>query len=114
MKRFLGILLAGSALLGLGGCVYPAGYYARPGVAYDDGTASYAPVAGYDGGYYDGYYAPGYYYGPGYCCYGGAWPWVGIGFYGSYYYGGHGYRHDGRGGWHGGSHSVPHSLQPHR
>ncbi len=116
MKRFIGrfprIALAASALALLGGCVYGPGYYARPGVVYDDGTAAgpaYSNGAysnGYyaDSGYYAGpYYGPAY-YGPGYG-YGYYNPWwpvgIGLGFYGGYYYGGH-YGHGGHGG--GGSH----------
>jgi hypothetical protein len=96
MKRRLGILLATGALLALGGCVYTPGYYARPGVVYDDGTAVYAPAPGYAD---DGGYAPGYYADP-WCCYGGWWPWVGLNFYGGYDYsshwrGGHGWHGDG-------------------
>lgn len=102
MKRRFGMLLAAGALLTLGGCVYTPGYYARPGVVYDDGTAVYAPAAGYD----YGYYAPGYYADP-WCCYGG-WPWVGLNFYGGYY-GGH-HWHGGH-GWHDGSpRSAPRPL----
>src|SRR5215469_17794168 len=97
MKRRFGILLAAGALLALGGCVYTPGYYARPGVVYDDGTAVYGPAPGYD----YGYYAPGYYYGGPGCCYGGFWPWIGFSYYGGYYRGG--YRHDGH-GWHGAPH----------
>lgn len=81
MKRRIGVLLLGGVLLALTGCVYD---YQRPGVVYDDG------VAVYDGGYA---YAPGYVYGPFYdpwCCYGWSWPWLGFGFYGSYYYHSHG------------------------
>ncbi|MHB8447194.1 MAG: hypothetical protein ACYC7G_03165 [Rudaea sp.] len=104
MKRRFGIFLAAGALLGLGGCVYTPGYYARPGVVYDDGTAVYAPAAGY--GY--GYYAPGYYSDP-WCCYGGWWPSVGLNFYGGYYYGGHGWGGDRD--WHGGgAHTAPRPL----
>lgn len=91
MKRRWGILLSVIALFALGGCVYSPGYYARPGVVYDDGTADYAPAVGYAYDY--GYYAPGYYADP-WCCYGGLWPWLGLNFYGGYYYGGR--------GWHGG------------
>lgn len=78
MKRRLSILLAAGVLLGLSGCVYTPGYYARPGVSYDDGY----------------YYAPGYYANP-WCCYGYG-PWIGLDFYGGYYH--HGYRHDGHRG----------------
>ena len=102
MKRRIGLLLASGVLLALGGCVYTPGYYARPGVVYDDGTADYAP----SGGYAYGYYAPGYYTDP-WCCYGGVWPWFGLGVYGSYYYGGRGHWHGGHGGWHG---SNPHAA----
>lgn len=87
MKRQLGFLLGAVALVAMGGCVYTPGYYARPGVVYDDGTAEYAPAPAY--GY--GYYAPGYYADP-WCCYGGWWPGFGLNFYGGYYYGGHGWR----------------------
>ncbi|MBS0571203.1 MAG: hypothetical protein JSS28_11375 [Proteobacteria bacterium] len=106
MKRRFGVLLAVLALSALGGCVYTPGYYARTGVVYDDGTAGYAPVAGYGYGY--GYYAPGYYADP-WCCNGGWWPWVGLNFYGGYYYGGHWRgRH---GGWHdSGPRNVPRPL----
>lgn len=102
MKRFLGLAVAIGMLAMLGGCIYDPGYYRHPGVVYDDGSASYsAPAGGYDD-YDDGYaYAPGYYYGTDYgpwCCYGGWYPWVGVGFYGHYYHGWRG------GGWHGGSH----------
>ena len=99
MKRLSGLALVVGMLGVLGGCVYDPAYYQRPAVVYDDGTR--AP-AGPAGGYYDyddGYYAPGYYYGSAYgpwCCYGGWYPWIGVGFYGSYYHGWHG------GGWHGG------------
>ena len=111
MKRFTGrlprIALAALALALLGGCYYP-GYYARPGVVYDDGRVASGPAYSDDGyyaspGYYAGpsYYGPSYYYGPGY--YDPWWPLgVGIGFYGGYYYGGH-YGHGGHGG-HGGGH----------
>ena len=48
MKRFIGrfprIALAASALALLGGCVYGPGYYARPGVVYDDGTVVSGPA----------------------------------------------------------------------
>jgi hypothetical protein len=91
----------------LGGCVYDPAYYHRPGVVYDDGSATYSAGGYYD---YDDGYAPGYYYGAAYgpwCCYGGWYPWVGVGFYGSYYHGYHhgwhgGDWHGGHGGWHGG------------
>jgi len=106
MKRVMGLVLVTGLLAMLGGCVYPA--YQRPGVVYDDGTV----VGGNydDGGYSYGYrYAPAYYssyYDPWYYGYGG--PWFGLGFYGSYYYGGHHYGHGGyhggHGGYHGGSH----------
>jgi hypothetical protein len=112
------VALAAGVLLTLGGCVYGPGYYQRPGVVYDNGSAT---GAYYDDDYGPGYagpaYYPGYYYGPSYaydpwCCYG--WPWgVGLGFYG--YYGGHHGWHDGGhhggGTWHGhsgGSHSGHH------
>ena len=112
MKRLMGLALVAGMLFMLGGCVYGPGYYQRPGVVYDDGTATYsaaAPAGYYD---YDDYYAPGYYYGPGYapwCCYGGYYPWIGVGFYGSYYHGyhgggWHGGGYHGGGGWHGGGH----------
>jgi hypothetical protein len=102
MKRLMGLVLAASLLITLGGCVYGPGYYQRPGVVYDDGAG-----AGYSGaavGYDDGYYAPGYagYYGPygyGYGYYGG--PLIGLGFFGGYY-GFHGNRGPWHGGWHGG------------
>ena len=112
MKRLIGrfprIALAASALALLGGCVYGPGYYARPGVVYDDGTVASVPAYanGYaDSGYYaagPAYYGPAY-YGPGYGYYDPWWPvGVGLGFYGGYYYGGH-YWHGGHGGsWHGG------------
>lgn len=107
MKHRIRILLAVGALLALGGCVYSPGYYARPGVVYDDGTADYAPVDAYVGGYY----APGYYYSDPWCCYGSAWPWFGGGVYGSYYYGGRGHWRGGHGGWHGGNtHAAPRPL----
>ena len=109
MKRLIHTCAMGAVLFALGGCVYGPGYYQRPGVVYDDGTAVYSD-AGAVGYGYD--YAPGYYpyYG---CCYAG--PWLGLGFYGNYYYGGpyhagHGgswhdhERHDRHGGWHGGRH----------
>lgn len=101
MKRRFGILLATGALLALGGCVYTPGYYARPGVVYDDGTAVYAPAPGYA---YGGYYAPGYYADP-WCCYGGWWPWFGFNYYGEYHHGGHW-----RGGHDGGSRTAPRPL----
>jgi hypothetical protein len=98
MKRLLGITLALGMLFVLGGCVYDPAYYHRPGVVYDDGSATYSGPA--DGYYdYDDSYAPGYYYGSAYgpyCCYGGWYPWIGVGFYGGYHHGYHG------GGWHGG------------
>lgn len=94
MKSRLGLLFA---LALLSGCVYGPGYYARPGVVYDDGTTVYAPAAGYAGGYY----GPGYYGDP-WCCYGGFWPWVGLNFYGGYGYGHH-HWHDGGHGWRGGA-----------
>ena len=107
MKHRIRILLAVGALLALGGCVYSPGYYARPGVVYDDGTTDYAPVDGYAGGYY----APGYYYSDPWCCYGSAWPWFGGGVYGSFYYGGRGHWRGGHGGWHGGNtHAAPRPL----
>ena len=106
MKRRFGIPIAAVVLLTLGGCVYPSGYYTRPGVVYDDGTAVYAPARGYD----YGYYAPGYYADP-WCCYGSAWPWFGVGVYGSYYYGGRGHWHGGHGGWRGGNpHVAPRPM----
>ena len=122
MKRFIGrfprVVLAASALALLGGCVYP-GYYARPGVAYDDGVAS-GPVYsnGYaDSGYYAGpaYYGP-VYYGPGYGYYDPWWPGIGVGlgFFGGYYGGGH-YWHGGHGhggSWHGG-HGSSHGGSSH-
>ncbi len=112
MKRMIAWMVLGAALLALGGCVYGPGYYQRPGVVYDDGTATYSDdgaPAGYADGY--GYYGPGYYYDP-WCCYGG--PWLGLGFYGGYYYGGHGYYghgYPGRGGYYnrGGGHGAPRS-----
>lgn len=118
MKQRLARLLAVGALLALGGCVYTPGYYARPGVAYEDGTAVYAPAAGYD----YGSYAPGYSADP-WCCYGGAWPWIGLNFYGGYYYGG-GHWHGGR-GWNDrgprtaprplpGGHATPRGYYSHR
>ncbi len=93
MKRVITSLVLVVSLFAIGGCVYGPGYYARPGVVYDGGGSySYyddGPVYGY------GYYAaPGYYADP-WCCY--ASPWIGLGFSGSYYYGGHS-----RGGWRGG------------
>ncbi|MGH8041023.1 MAG: hypothetical protein ACREPN_03150 [Rudaea sp.] len=107
MQRPLGILLATAALLSLGGCVYGPDYYQRPGVVYDDGTAAYAPTAGYA----YGYYAPGYYADP-WCCYGSVWPWFGLNFYGGYYghwRGGHGWH--GGGNWRGrGYDAAPRSL----
>ena len=82
MKRLLSLILLAASLTALGGCYYP--YYTHEGVAYDDGTR----VATYRDYDYDPYYAPypAYYgyYDPWY--YGG--PWIGLGFYGSYY-GGH-------------------------
>ncbi|HEY7873069.1 MAG TPA: hypothetical protein VIC31_10165 [Rudaea sp.] len=106
MKRRIGLLLASGALLALGGCVYTPGYYTRPGVVYDDGTADYAPAVGYGYGY--GYYAPGYYYSDPWCCYGGLWPWIGFNYHGGYYHGGH-WR--GGHGWHdGGPRSAPRPL----
>ena len=121
MKRFNSclprIVLAAATLLALGGCYYPPGYYSHPGVVYDNG----APGQAYSDGYYsDGYYSggpsgyygapayyPGYAYGP---YYGGYYPWwpvgLSLGFYGGYYYGGHGHGgghyHGGGGGHHGG------------
>jgi hypothetical protein len=107
MKRRFGILLAAGALLALGGCVYTPGYYARPGVVYDDGTTDHAPAYDY------GYYAPGYYYANPWCCYGGIWPWIGLDFYGGYYYHGRGHW-NGSHGWHGsGQHSAPHGSHSH-
>ena len=103
MKRLLGLALAVGMLAMLGGCVYDPAYYHRPAVVYDDGGAAYGAPA--NGGYYDyddDYYGPGYYYGSAYgpwCCYGGWYPWIGVGFYGGYYHGYHGYH---GGGWHGG------------
>ena len=97
MKRLLGLALAVGMLAMLGGCVYDPAYYHRPAVVYDDGSV---PAGAYD---YDDYYAPGYYYGSAYSPwygYGGWYPWVGVGFYGSYYHGYRGYH--GHGGWHGG------------
>jgi hypothetical protein len=107
MKRLLGLALMVSIFM-LGGCVYGPGYYQRPAVVYDDGSVrNNAPVADgpvadgdYGYAYDDGYYAPGYYYGGAYgpwCCYGGWYPWIGVGFYGGY----HGFHGHG-GGWHGG------------
>jgi hypothetical protein len=93
------VALLSLALLGLGGCVYGPGYYDRPGVVYDDGTAVYAPAGEVGYGYGYGNYAPGYYAGP-WCCYGGYWPWIGLNFYGGYYHGYGDRWHDGR-GWHG-------------
>jgi|GEM_PF-4962471 hypothetical protein len=90
MKRRIGGLLLGGALLALGGCVYD---YQRPGVVYDDGTTVYDDGYAYAPGYY--YYAPAY---DPWCCWG--WPWISLGFYGTYYHGHHGgyWHHDG--GWH--------------
>ena len=121
MKRFIGrfprIALAASALALLGGCVYGPGYYARPGVVYDDGTVVSGPAYSTNGYYADpGYYAGPYsgpaYYGPGYGYYSPWWPLgVGLGFYGGYYYGGH-YGHGGS--WHGhGGHSSGGSHHTH-
>ena len=99
MKRLISLVLGATVLATLGGCVYP-NY--RPGVVYDDGTASYDTDYAYPAyspsyAYYPGYYDPWYY---------GA-PWVGVGFYGSYYGGHHWHGHDGwhggHGNWHGGS-----------
>ena len=107
MKRLMGLALV-VGLLMLSGCVYGPGYYQRPGVVYDDGSATYstAPAGDYGYAYDDDDYAPGYYYGGAYgpwCCYGGWYPWIGVGFYGGYhgYHGWHGGGHGG-GGWHGG------------
>ena len=104
MKRVMGLVLAACAFATLGGCVYGPGYYQRPGVVYDDGA-----TVGYETGYA---YAPGYRgyaYDPWYGGYGyGYGPWFGLGFSGSYYFGGHhGHGHDGGhhgGNWHGGDH----------
>lgn len=104
MKRVMSLVLAACAFATLGGCVYGPGYYQRPGVVYDDGA-----TVGYDSGYA---YAPGYRgyaYDPWYGGYGyGYGPWFGLGFSGSYYFGGHhGHGHDGGhhgGNWHGGDH----------
>jgi hypothetical protein len=94
MKRLLcGFVLVALAAL-LSGCYYDPGYsyvratpYAGPayygnGVVYDDGY--YVGPVWYDG-WYDCCYAPG-------VTIGGVW------------YGHGGYRHDRRGGWHGGGH----------
>ena len=110
MKRLVGLILAAGVLGTLGGCVYPA--YERPGVVYDDGA-----VVGRGSSYYDDDYGYGYgyarapayyagYYDPWYYGYGG--PWLGLGFYGSYYSGGHhhgGYYHHGSHNYSHGSHS---------
>jgi len=100
MKRILTLLALIVSLSAIGGCVYGTGYYTRPGVVYDDGTSySYSDNRSPYG--YDYYAAPGYYYNP-WCCY--VSPWIGLGFYGSYYYGGHGHYREGHGGhghWHG-------------
>jgi hypothetical protein len=109
MKRLLGLALMVSIFM-LGGCVYGPGYYQRPPVVYDDGAmANNAPVAdgdyGYGYDYDDGYYAPGYYYGGAYspwCCYGGWYPWIGVGFYGGFHGHGGGFHGHGGGGFHGG------------
>lgn len=112
MKRLMSLMLLACTVAVLGGCVYGPGYYQRPGVVYDGGgPASYSngPVAdgavAYDDD--DGYYPSGYYYAPGYgpwygYGYGWGWPYLGFGFYGSYYHGG-GHWHGHGGGWHGGS-----------
>lgn len=104
------MLIAATALLMLGGCYYPyPAYYTRPGVVYDDGTATgpayngdsgyYAPAPAYYGGpYYAGYGYP--YYGYGYAPYYWGFP-IGLSFGYSYYGGGH--YHGGHGG-HGGHH----------
>ena len=47
MKRLLGLALAVGMLAMLGGCVYDPAYYHRPGVVYDDGSATYGPAGGY-------------------------------------------------------------------
>ena len=97
MKR--AIRIAGvAALLGagfaLGGCVYDPAYYHRTGAVYSSGNAA----VDYDDGYY--YSSPDYYYpadygpGPYWGPYSGGWGWpyVSLGFYGSYYGHHHGYR----------------------
>ena len=107
MKRLMGLVVAASVLMTLGGCVYGPGYYQRPGVVYDDGadlvySDGYSDAPGYYGGGYGGYYSPGY----GYGYYGG--PYIGLGFSGNYYYGGHRGSH---GSWRGrdhGSHGSRH------
>ena len=108
MKRLLGLALAMGMLAMLAGCIYDPGYYRHPGVVYDDERGSYVAPAGgyYDDGYADDGYAPAYYYGADYgpwCCYGGWYPWIGVGFYGNFYRGWHNGGYHG-GGWHG-SHS---------
>ena len=97
MKRVLGLVLVTGLLASLGGCVYPA--YQRPSVVYDDGTVggdSYDGDYAYSSGYVPNYYA-GYGYGYGYYdpWYYGYGPFIGLGFYGSYRFGGfhHGYGH---------------------
>jgi len=108
MKRLTSLVLMAGLLATLGGCVYPETYH-RPSVVYDDGTVVGGDRYGYDYGYDYGYrYAPAYYsgyYDPWYYGYGG--PWIGLGFYGSYSYGGHhhhgNYGHGSHGS-HGGDH----------
>ena len=108
MKRLISLVLAAGLLAMLGGCYYPA--YQRPGVVYDgDNSAAYYD----DDGYYSSGYYPSYDYYPGYAYYGGPYgygygaPWLGLGFYGSYYCCGHHGFH-GHDGWHGGGHGTWH------
>jgi hypothetical protein len=128
LKRAVGLTLLVAVFCTVGGCVYGPGYYARPGVVYDDGYGG-GGRGGYENdsdGYYDAgpayygsaYYGGGYYgggyggYGYGYPYYGGFWPSLSIGFWGGgYYRGGHyGHGGGGHGGWHGGGgHDGGHS-----
>jgi hypothetical protein len=110
MCKFLKIL-AGVAVLGLGGCVYPGYSYVR-----GDYQGSYYTGNAY---YYDDGYAPAYYdggYGYGCCSWYGPSVNIGVGFYGGGHYHrgyrgyrGHGWGNSRRGGRHdGGSHGHHH------
>jgi len=125
MKRAIK-LVGVAALLGAGivlsGCVYDPAYYHRTGVVYSDGNAA----VDHDDSYYDdryyyssGYYDPAYYgpyWGP---YYGWGWPYVSLGFYGTWYghhgYHGHGpyHPHTGVGRSYGGGRSAPPSSHHH-
>lgn len=110
MKRaikIVGITALLGAGIALGGCVYDPAYYRHSDVVYSSGNAA----VDYGDDYYyssPGYYYPAYY--GSYPYYGGwGWPYVSLGFYGSYY---GGYHHGYRGSYHPRAWSGGHTAPP--